>query len=113
MNKNIKKEISTEKRKSFLKGLAFGIIITLLILVLLKVVISSNYSREAYLDNEEGNVLTFIDAYGHLWQWEKEGNEDFHTFEKVKLTFFNNHTDDIIEDDILIKIEKIEKDKKI
>lgn len=109
MNKNIKKEISTEKRKSFLKGLAFGIIITVLAIVLLKFFISSNYTREAYLESDKDNILTFVDAYGHIWQWEKEGNEDFQTFEKVRLKFYNNNTDEIVEDDILVKIEKIEK----
>lgn len=64
------------------------------------------YSRTAYVDEIKGNDIILIDRHGNLWIWEKEKNEEFCLNEKVTLVFDNNGTDDFVEDDIILRIEK-------
>lgn len=85
-------------------------LICLVLLVAISVkMFPCEYSRTAYVEQICGGVVRFIDGHDNLWEWEKEENESFHLGEKVKLTFHNNHTDEIVEDDIILKVETIEK----
>ena len=46
------------------------------------------------------------DKNGNIWLWEEE-EKDFFKGQKVKLIMNNNHTEDTIEDDIIIKIKPL------
>lgn len=67
------------------------------------------YTREAYVESNNGEELILTDIRGHMWGWSIETLEEFRLKENdiVKLKFDNNGTDEIVEDDILIKIKKI------
>ena len=74
----------------------------------------NNYSREAYVESNNGEELVLTDIRGHRWGWTIETLEEFQLKENdiVKLKFDNNGTDEIVEDDILIKIKKNKNIKK-
>lgn len=73
--------------------------------------INNHYTREAYVESNNGEELILTDIRGHRWGWTIETLEEFQLKENdiVKLKFDNNGTDEIVEDDILIKIKKIKK----
>lgn len=69
------------------------------------------YSREAYIETNTQEKITFNDTWGHKWEWtiEEEIEEEIKTLskgDKVILTFDINGTYDFIDDDILKKVEK-------
>ena len=68
----------------------------------------SSYSREAYVESNKNNIITFIDLQGNSWTYEAITTEEqiFKPWDKVVLTFDTNKTDDNIFDDILKKVEK-------
>lgn len=110
--KSDKIKAEREVRKMFKNQIQKKIfcLICLVLLVAISVkMFSCEYSRTAYVEQVGGGVVRFIDGHGNLWEWEEEENESFHLGEKVKLTFHNNHTDEIVEDDIILKVETIEK----
>lgn len=92
------------KTALFLIAICAGLIIVLLIFNNLL----STYSREAYVENNNGEELIFSDFYGHLWGWGIETKEEYNLtkWDKVILTFNNNGTDEDVTDDIIIKVEK-------
>lgn len=73
--------------------------------------INNYYTREAYVESNNGEELILTDVRGHRWGWTVETLEEFQLKENdiVKLKFDNNGTDEIVEDDILIKIKRIKK----
>lgn len=88
------------------------IIIAMSIIIIIYLILAStalrHYSREAYVENNNGVEIVFTDIYGHMWGWIAETIEEtkLEEGEKVILTFDDNGTENFIEDDILIKIEK-------
>lgn len=88
------------------------IIITMSIIIITYLILAStvlrHYSREAYVENNNGIEIVFTDVYGNMWGWIIETIEEtkLEEGEKVILTFDDNGTENFIEDDILIKIEK-------
>lgn len=83
--------------------------ITIFILVMFFVgQLTKNYSREAYVEYNNGEEIVFTDVRGHMWGWTIETKEEYSLAkgDKVILTFNNNGTDEVIEDDILTKIKK-------
>lgn len=87
------------------------LIITALLLALFTMFFYStkNYSREAFVENNNGEEIIFTDVRGHMWGWIIETTEEYNLQkgDKVILFFDNNNTDEIVEDDILLKIKKI------
>lgn len=81
-------------------------LIAILIIVLLNSM--NTYKREAYVENNNGEEIVFTDIRGHMWGWTVETKEDteLKKGDKVILTFDINQTDTVVEDDILVKIEK-------
>lgn len=67
----------------------------------------SKYSREATVASIKGDVIVFEDWRGHCWKWEKEEKEkEYYKNEKIVLVFYDNHTREKIEDDIILRVER-------
>ena len=94
--------------KSEGQKIVMGVLVFILLVAILSVTFTREYTRPAYVDNVRGEVVRLVDARGHIWEWEKEENESFNLGEKVNLRFDNNGTDEEVTDDIIIRIEKIE-----
>ena len=86
-------------------------LITLMLLIATIYVIGycdHNYTRkECTVTNIDNNIVTIQDKQGHIWEWEKEANEQFIKGEKVNLKMFDNTTDETITDDIIKSVEKV------
>ena len=70
------------------------------------------YSREAYVELNDGEKIAFADTWGHKWTWainDNKNNLSLTKGEKVVLTFDINKTYDDVNDDVLIKITREEK----
>lgn len=63
--------------------------------------------RKATVEKIENGVIEMTDKNGNIWLWEEEEEKDFFKGQKVKLIMNNNHTEDTIEDDIIIKIKPL------
>lgn len=85
------------------------IVLVLGLFTIIMVYCNRHYTREAFVESNNGEELVFTDIRGHMWGWTIETIEEFKLKEGdiVKLKFDTNGTDEIIEDDILIKIKKI------
>lgn len=66
--------------------------------------IETHYERKhcVVVDVEDG-IATIEDACGYVWEWETEG-ETLRKGETITLKMFNNHTDNVIKDDEIVKI---------
>lgn len=87
------------------------IVVLLVVLVAIFLYGSGKYSREAYVENNNGEEIIFTDVRGHRWGWFIETIEE-HSLKpgnKVILFFDTNGTDEIIEDDILKKVKILNK----
>ena len=67
-----------------------------------------HYSRETYVQFNNGEKIIFNDTWDNNWSWIISNKEEslLSIGEKVTLTFDTNKTYDFVDDDILIKIEK-------
>lgn len=77
--------------------------------------ITQHYSREAYVELNDGEKIVFTDTWGHKWTWTAQNINDKNNLsltkgEKVILTFDINKTYDDVNDDILVQITKEEKE---
>lgn len=91
--------------------LTLALALYIIFLIIFFVNINNHYTREAYVESNNGEELILTDIRGHRWGWTIETLEEFQLKENdiVKLKFDNNGTDEIVEDDILIKIKRIKK----
>ena len=87
---------------------AFGITVIFILVMFFIGQLTKSYSREAYVEYNNGEEIVFTDVHGHMWGWTIETKEEYLLAkgDKVILTFNNNGTDEVIEDDILTKIKK-------
>lgn len=83
-----------------------AIVFVSLVLLLLGVVgkIESEYTREGIVIERESNVFTIEDTTGNLWVVE---DTNLNLGDRVELKMFNNHTDNIISDDEVMKIKRL------
>lgn len=63
--------------------------------------------RKATVEKIENGIIEMTDKNGNIWLWEEEEEKYFFKGQKVKLIMNNNHTEDTIEDDIIIKIKPL------
>ncbi len=79
------------------------IIVSILLMVMMVagLRVGSTYSREARVDKAEGNIVTFIDTTGNLWEWELTDSESYQEGESVKLIMSDMNTAGITDDEIL------------
>lgn len=96
-----------------MKRIAIGIICFVIGFVGTSLILNTGkqYSREAYVETNTQEKITFNDAYGHKWELaiKEETEEEIKTLskgEKVILTFDTKGTYDFVDDDILKKVEK-------
>jgi hypothetical protein len=66
----------------------------------------THYSTIAKVYSIEDNKITLIDGAGYLWI--VENRPDLKKDDFVKIKFFNNTTDYTREDDIILKVIKLE-----
>ena len=99
------------KRTNNIKEIGY-IIIAMSIIIIIYLILAStvlkHYSREAYVENNNGVEIVFTDVRGHMWGWIAETIEEtkLKEGEKVILTFDDNGTENFVEDDILIQVIK-------
>ena len=65
---------------------------------------SNIYTRQAVVDSINGNLLTFCDNCGYMWQWEEEAEKQHTVGEKVILYMDDMNTETIY-DDVIITIK--------
>lgn len=63
--------------------------------------------RKGVVEKVENEIIEIVDNSGNVWEWKQEEKENFTKNQKVKLIMNNNHTEDTIEDDIIIKIKPL------
>lgn len=60
--------------------------------------------RKGTVETVENGIVEIVDKQGNIWQWEEE-EEKYSIGQNVKMIMNNNHTEDVIEDDIILKIK--------
>lgn len=60
--------------------------------------------RKGTVETVENGIVEIVDKQGNIWQWKEEG-EKYSIGQNVKMIMNNNHTEDVIEDDIILKIK--------
>lgn len=102
--KERKKKNERKKKISFL-CLSFIVCLGLISLVCFEGFIKTHYNKDAlviYVD-ENKNMVSCVTIDGN--EWDFQGN-DFQVEDEIKVTFFNNLTDNNIYDDEIIKAKK-------
>jgi len=105
MNKTLK-NISNVIIKYIISGLA-GVGIFFLIVVIpsgIAETIDNNYSMNGVITEINSAEILVEDITGNIWAFEGHG---YIVGENVRVSFFNNHTDNIRTDDEIIKVTKI------
>ena len=87
------------------KKIVKGFVVVLFVLVLIKYI---NFAdalivRKGQVFSVENHVVCIVDNTGNVWEWEEE-SEEFKEGQNVKMLMNNNHTEDTIEDDKIVKI---------
>ena len=65
---------------------------------------SKVYTRQAAIDNINGNLITFCDECGNMWEWEEDIGKPYTIDEKVVLCMDDMDTETIY-DDVIIAIK--------
>ena len=78
---------------------AIAIVIVFAILITIVGYVECHYTQDATITAlEENNEVVFVDARGEEWSFFGDGYE---VGQKVKVTFYTNHTDGCIYDDVV------------
>lgn len=82
-------------------------IIMILIISFVLIGCSMNYYTryDCVVYSIEDNIITVEDNNGQLWSFIAEDNHNYKQFDKVSLKMHNNHTEDNIEDDIIMEVK--------
>jgi hypothetical protein len=90
-----------------IKSLIQGALIMCLLIAAVGFVgtIENTYTKEAKVYEVRGNVVTFEDNHGYLWDWEMSEHECYTRGEVVTLVMHTGYTDGTIEDDEIEKIK--------
>ena len=65
---------------------------------------SNIYTRQAVVNSIDGDIVTFYDNCGYMWQWEEEAEKQYTAGEKVVLYMDDMNTNTIY-DDVIITIK--------
>ena len=65
---------------------------------------SNIYTRQAVVDSINGNLITFYDNCGYMWQWEEDTEKQYAIGEKITLCMDDMNTETIY-DDVIITIK--------
>ena len=78
---------------------AIAIVIVFAILITMVSYVECHYTQDATITalDEDGEVV-FVDARGEEWSF---FGDDYEVGQKVKVTFYTNHTDGYIYDDVV------------
>ena len=73
--------------------------------------VGKQYSRDGYVELNNGEKIVLNDTWGHKWTWaiEEEEKEEIKALtkgEKVNLIFDTQRTYDFVDDDVLVGIKK-------
>ena len=78
---------------------AIAIVIVFAILITIVGYVECHYTQDATITAlEENNEVVFVDARGEEWSFFGDGYE---VGQEVKVTFYTNHTDGCIYDDVV------------
>lgn len=80
-------------------------LITLVLFLTLLSNINTHYTRDAWVDNVEGNVVTFVDSCGYTW--EATDVDNIVEGQTVVLKMHNHHTDNVVSDDVIVSIKPV------
>jgi hypothetical protein len=67
--------------------------------------VNTHYTRDAWVDSIENNVVTFIDSCGYTWEADEVDN--IVEGQTVVLKMHTNHTDSIVSDDVIVSIKPV------
>ena len=81
------------------------LLITTIIALLIVLYISTRYTKEAVVIDTTNNTVVFYDEGGHEW---KCSADNVVVGQKVVLRMYNNNTDSIITDDVIVGIKPTE-----
>jgi len=81
------------------------IIVSIIIIACFVNFVNTRIDRKGMVTNIEGQVVEITDIGGTIWAWECEEGEEFTKGEHVILVMNNNKTEEIEEDDIIVKIK--------
>lgn len=65
---------------------------------------SNIYIRQAVVDNINGNIVTFCDNCGYMWQWHDD--ENLYTVGKKVILYMDDMNTGTIYDDVIITIKQ-------
>ena len=65
---------------------------------------SNIYTRQAVIDSIDGNIVTFYDNCGYMWQWQ-EDTENQYTVGKKVILYMDDMNTNTIYDDVIITIK--------
>lgn len=66
----------------------------------------THYQKTVTVFSKNGNVITFEDFKGDLWDYETDSISDFEIGSEHYLLMHNNYTENNFYDDIIVKIKK-------
>ena len=82
---------------------AIAIVIVFAILITMVSYVECHYTQDATITAlEEDDEIVFVDARGEEWSFFGDGYE---VGQKVKVTFYTNHTDGYIYDDVVYTVK--------
>lgn len=96
----MKKSTHNKRRR---RGYVVIMLLVIITTVMITSHIESHYTREAIVQSVEDNTVVFVDNMGYTW--EASEIENITEGQIVELKMFTNHTNDIINDDIIKSIK--------
>lgn len=96
----MKKSTHNKRRR---RGYVVIMLLVIITTVMITSHIESHYTKEAIVQNVEDNTVVFVDNMGYTW--EASEIENITEGQIVELKMFTNHTNDIINDDIIKSIK--------
>ncbi len=93
------------KKRFYLTSVA--VVMFFVVVLVVCSIIESRYTREGRVICVDGEVITIEDTTGNIWEWEREEQEkEYKVNENIKMKMFNNYTDNVIEDDEIMRIKR-------
>lgn len=80
-------------------------LIALVLLLASTSYINTHYTRDAWVDSIEDNVVTFVDTCGYTW--EATDVDNMVEGQTVVLKMHNHHTDNVVSDDVIVSIKPV------
>ena len=109
-NREYRRIAAQRKTRRIIRNITEGILLLFCFIILPGIAgaIECHYNYDAIVTEVKGDEVLFEDSTGNLWEYEDEG---YKVGDKVRLTFYTNHTDNNRLDDEITKIKRISNNK--